>query len=538
MKKTHLLALSALSGILLSLGWPEIGNLSFLLFVGFIPLLAVEDEISRHRQLGNKKNLLPYSYLTFVIFNIATTWWVWFASPAGSVAAMLVNAIFMATIFQFFHLTKRFVGRKQGYLGLILFWIAWEYIHMRWDLTWPWLTLGNGFANSTSIVQWYDTTGVAGGTLWILAVNLLLYHGFKFGFEKGWNQKSTFKYLFFSLVLLAVPTVISWVKKSNYQEIENPVEVVVVQPNIDPYNEKFNGASSPEQVRRMMDLALTKITDSTRYIVAPETAIPESVQEQFFTTSPEHNIIKSVVKQYPNVNVVIGASTIEVYGAQKPASPTVRKANNGMYYDYYNTALQVNNTAFVPFYHKSKLVPGVERMPFPQLLLPLQEIIFDLGGTTGSLGTQDERDVFFDYRDTTGIAPVVCYESVYGEYVGEYVKNGADLIFIITNDGWWQDTPGYQQHLAYAKLRAIEHRRSIARSANTGVSCFINQVGEISEATAWWQPAVISKTINKNSELTFYTEYGDYISRTSAIFSGFLLLLVFLRSRTQKQSKK
>ena len=312
----------------------------------------------------------------------------------------------------------------------------------------------------------------------------------------------------------------------------------MVQPNIDPYNEKFNGLSSQEQVYRMMKLAAEKVTDSTRYVVVPETAIPESIQEDIFQQSGEYDILKSFVDEFPHVNVVIGASTLYVYGVSKPKSPTVRRAKNGVYYDYYNTALQINQTLDIPFYHKSKLVPGVERMPFPQLFLPLQDLIFDLGGTTGSLGTQDTRDVFFSAQDSTAIAPVICYESVYGEYVGEYVLNGAELIFIITNDGWWEDTPGYKQHLAYARLRAIEHRRSIARSANTGISCFIDQTGNVSEKTSWWEPAVISAKINRNTESTFYTRYGDYISRTSALFSGFLLLLVFLRSRTQKMKKK
>jgi apolipoprotein N-acyltransferase len=451
---------------------------------------------------------------------------------------MTINALFMATIFQFFHLTKRIIGRKEGYIGLILFWLAWEYVHISWDLTWPWLTLGNGFANSTSWIQWYDTTGVPGGSLWILVVNILLYHGLKHGFQYGWNQKSTFKYLFATFMLLVVPSIISWVKKGNYSEENNPVEIVVVQPNIDPYNEKFNGLSSQEQVYRMMKLAAEKVTDSTRYVVVPETAIPESIQEDLFKQSGEYKILKSFVEEFPNVNIVIGASTLYVYGVRKPNSPTVRRAENGIYYDYYNTALQINFQDKIPFYHKSKLVPGVERMPFPQLFLPLQDLIFDLGGTTGSLGTQETRDVFYSAQDSTGIAPVICYESVYGEYVGNYVLNGANLIFIITNDGWWQDTPGYKQHLAYARLRAIEHRRSIARSANTGISCFIDQTGNVTQKTGWWEPDVIAATLNKNTEITFYTKYGDYISRTSALFSGFLLLLVFLRSRTQKTKNK
>tara|TARA_Y100000782_G_C10188914_1_gene269001 strand:- start:13944 stop:15563 length:1620 start_codon:yes stop_codon:yes gene_type:complete len=538
LKTKQLIGLSIVSGILFSLAWPEIGNLSFLLFIAFVPLLAVEDEVSRQRQLGFHKNQLLFSYIAFLIFNVATTWWVWFASPVGSIAAMTINALFMAVIFQLFHLTKRIIGRKQGYIGLLLFWIGWEYIHISWDLTWPWLTLGNGFANSTWMVQWYEYTGVPGGSLWILTSNILIYHLLKAGFEIGWNQRYTFKWIFWTAVLLFAPVISSFIILKSYTEKEDPVSVVVVQPNIDPYNEKFSGLTSRDQVLKMMKLAKQKLSRKTQYVVMPETAIPDPLREDLFRNSGEFTILKSFVDQYPNLNIVTGASTVEVYGKDRPDSPTARLSNNGFWYDYYNTGLQINKKREIPFYHKSKLVPGVERMPFPSLFLPLQELVFDLGGASGSLGIQDERDVFTSSNDSVKIAPVICYESVYGEYVGNYVLNGAELIFIITNDGWWDDTPGYRQHLAYAKLRAIEHRRSIARSANTGVSCFINQVGEISQPTGWWEPAVIEQDINKNDQLTFYTQYGDYISRTSLFFGGFLLLVAIGKARINKDQKK
>ena len=101
---------------------------------------------------------------------------------------------------------------------------------------------------------------------------------------------------------------------------------------------------------------------------------------------------------------------------------------------------------------------------------------------------------------------------------------------IITNDGWWDDTPGYRQHQAYARLRAIEFRRSVARSANTGISCFINQRGEVQQATNWWVPTAIRQKINYNSELTFYARHGDFLGTLSLFGAlGFLLWLIRVR---------
>ena len=151
-----------------------------------------------------------------------------------------------------------------------------------------------------------------------------------------------------------------------------------------------------------------------------------------------------------------------------------------------------------------------------------------MGGISGSLGKQDEREVFKS-PDSTGAAPMICYESVYGEYVTEYVQRGAHLLFVITNDGWWGNTAGYKQHLQYARLRAVETRRDLAQSANTGISAFINQRGDIMQATAWWQPASIKSTMRANTELTFYVRYGDYLGRVAILLSIFLSLYAFVR---------
>ncbi|MCK5169803.1 MAG: apolipoprotein N-acyltransferase, partial [Bacteroidales bacterium] len=126
----------------------------------------------------------------------------------------------------------------------------------------------------------------------------------------------------------------------------------------------------------------------------------------------------------------------------------------------------------------------------------------------------------------------------YGEFVTDYIKNGADFIFVITNDGWWGNTAGYKQHLNYSQLRAIETRRSIARSANTGISAFINQRGEILSRTQWWVRDAIKDTIKANTELTFYVKYGDYIGRLAGFLAIFIFLYAFVQSILNKSVLK
>jgi apolipoprotein N-acyltransferase len=129
-----------------------------------------------------------------------------------------------------------------------------------------------------------------------------------------------------------------------------------------------------------------------------------------------------------------------------------------------------------------------------------------------------------------GVAPIICYESIWGEYVAKAVSKGAQFIAVITNDGWWGNTSGKDQHLAYAKLRAIETRRWVARSANTGISGFINQRGDVVKKSGWWVSTALEADINLNDELTFYVKYGDYIAQGGCYGSGLFALLLIINS--------
>jgi apolipoprotein N-acyltransferase len=142
----------------------------------------------------------------------------------------------------------------------------------------------------------------------------------------------------------------------------------------------------------------------------------------------------------------------------------------------------------------------------------------------GSLGTDRIRKVYTTVG-TVKASPAICYESIFGEFFAEYARNGADVMMIITNDGWWGNTPGHRQHFTFAALRAIETRRSIARSANTGITAFIDQRGDATQATEYWKPAAIKGTINANDRLTFYVRHGDYLARIASGCGGILFLL-------------
>ncbi len=532
-KKTmryKLLFLSFLSGVLLSFAWISIG-LGLILLVALFPLLYVEDYICKNKERLKSIQSFYYSYITFITWNVLSTWWIYNSTDWGSIAAFVLNSAFYAIVFWIVHIIKRRFGSRIGYFALVIIWIAWEYIYIHGEISWVWLILGNGFAQNHTMIQWYEFTGTLGGSLWVLITNVIFFvivkHLMKYKTLYGQFTNSIIL-----ILLIVIPLIISNKLYNKKQNHTGNIKVLVVQPNIDPYNEKFSGLSQDEQLNRFLYLADSVIDDSVNFIIGPETAIDGNLWENNLYTSPLIRKLIKYSKQHNNISIVIGATTRYFYENEKP-SPTARKyRNTNNYYDVYNSALQITGDN-IQIYHKSKLVIGVEMFPYPEYLGFLEGIAINLGGTVGSLGTQKERSVFYNDNNNAKVAPIICYESIYGEFVTDYIKKQANVLFVMTNDGWWGDTPGYVQHLSYSKLRAIETRKYIARSANTGISCIINDKGDISMATKYWVEDVFKANIKLNNKTTFYVKYGDYIGRTSAFFS-ILLLLMFVGYRKNK----
>jgi apolipoprotein N-acyltransferase len=532
MKRSLRILLSILSGVLLSLAW--LGFPGWLLFVAFLPLLYLDYFFVQNKAEYRSVSIWGHAYLAFFIWNIATTWWIMHATLAGAVMAIVTNSFLMSLIFWLAHIARRNYKSSLGYVALVVFWISFEYFHFHWDIEWPWLTLGNGFANNIKMIQWYEYTGYLGGSLWVLVINILLFHMVRNWFEKRSIRESIYPGSAFVFLLL-VPIGFSMHQYSSYVETENPKNIVIVQPNIDPYSESYDAQAENEKLEKFLSLATSKADSETDFIIGPETLFenPGFWNEDELSTNTQLLQFTRFLKNYPRAELVFGVTSYKIYPDKTKATSTARTKGENTF-DMFNTAVFLDNNGREQIYHKSILVVGVEKMPFRKYLAFLGDVVINIGGTTNSLGRQEEPTNFIT-KDETKVAPVICYESVFGEYVTKYVQKGAGMIFIITNDGWWKNTPGYHQHLSYASLRAIETRRSIARCANTGISCFINQRGDISQATEWWVPTAINGTINLNNEMTFYVRFGDYIARIS-LFVSVLLALRLIVGRVVKKN--
>lgn len=535
MKKIFLLILSLISGVILSLAWPERG-FPGLLFIGLVPMLLLEDFIASDRSRFFRYSVLFYTYPGFLLWNVLTTWWIVNSTIQGGIMANTLNALFMSIIFQAFHWTKRKLNHPfTGYLALISYWIAFEYLHLNWDLNWPWLNLGNGFSEYYRWVQWYEFTGAFGGTLWVLVGNLLAFEILRRIIGHRFN-KTSFPYALSLLIWIVLPILFSCFLYATHKEEKHPVNFVVVQPNVDPYTEQYS-LHPREVVDRIMKLATPELSDSTDFLVAPESAIQEDMWENDLRTFQTIRLLKTELAKYPHLNMLIGGSTFYAFKPGEKLPRTARKfTDTEHYYNAYNTAIMINGWDTLQRYHKSKLTPGVEVLPSFKGFGWLEKYAIDLGGTIGSLGTDSIRKVYHAVY-APRVAPVICYESIFGEFFAGFVRNGAEVMIIITNDGWWGNTAGHRQHFSFAHLRAIETRRSIARSANTGISALIDQRGDVVQMAGYWKPAALKGTLNASTELTFYVRHGDYLAKIFSWTSGALFLATIFTAMITRFNK-
>lgn len=513
----------------------------FLALFGIVPLLCMD----RIATLTGKKRVWIYHYSAFVLWNAITTFWVCNATIGGGIFAVLANSLQMSTIFGLFRLSKKKFTGTLPYIFLMVTWIAWERFYFDAEISWPWLVLGNSFARTTWAIQWYEFTGSLGGSLWIWLSNLGIF-GLLVSLSDGswstWNIKAKSAAVIGLAALLIAPPVISGVIGKEYKDsmhAEEMLDVLIVQPNIDPYN-KFQALTQDQQnailegmITKELEYRKNDSTAAPLLVLTPETFTSDIIVGQY-ERSRTWRRFTALLENYPNVNMLFGASAYDYINSQEAPSYTARDLGQGLWVESHNSALMTDGSRRTEIFHKSKLVVAVEHTPYPRFFCPIDNM---LGGVMGRCVGQDEITLL-NVKDTEGkqipIGCAVCYESVYGEYYTDYIRKGARAMTIITNDAWWGDTPGYRQHLSYASLRAIETRRAIARCANTGISAIISPAGEIMQPTPWWEQAVIKGQIPLRDDITFFVSHGDITGRVCSFIHWLLLLALIVRFITRR----
>ena len=518
------LGASTLSGVLLGIGCPP-SVFTFAVFVAWIPLLAVENGIYQQRDRVNPGKMFRYAYHAFVLWNVIATFWVTNTAFIAGIMANFINAAFMAGVMVLVHVISRRLSAKWFFWVFASCWISFEYLHHVWDLSWPWLALGNSMAQYPWAAQWYEYTGMFGGSLWILAVNYLGYN-----IITRWMRAKPLL-VWRCVLLIIVPVALSLLLWFTTKEsTARPVNIAIVQPNFEPHYQKFN-IPEHKQVERFFRLSESIVDSTTDYLVFPETSF-EGVNLTRFREESSIALFQALIDSFPRLHLVTGISSTRVLQPEemKDAAWRTHVMLNGdtIYWDVQNAAVQLTSgRQDFQYYFKSKLVPGPETLPYKEVLFFLRPVVEKLEGSFEGHTKQKERSVFTGGPLT--VAPVICYESVYGAYCGEFVEKGATAFFIVTNDGWWDLTPGHIQHLKIGALRAIEHRRPIARSANTGISCFIDIKGRVHQPTKYEETIAIKGQIIPETRMTLYTRVGDVIPKCLVGMLVLTLILALLK---------
>jgi apolipoprotein N-acyltransferase len=542
--KRKIIVFSLFCGLWLALAYPPL-PFAFLLFTGFLPFFALIEYRYYSGQISTLRLWLTF-YLAFLVWNLFTCYWLMLtalsvgdsqeavlAFSAGLLASVANAFLQTLPLMLYAYLRKRNANRFLALAGFIFFWLSFEYLHFNWDLSWAWITLGHAFTFYPTYIQFIEFTGVLGISFWTLLINALLWLGIT-------RQRKAKAFILAGCLSLIFPLLIAPLIMHPQRKVfqkSGQLKVRIVQPNIDPY-EKFNRLSDEAQITSFIEQIQSAPLKGIDLVVLPETALPFYLEEgAALQRSLLWPLLELCAKE--GCSILTGAVAVRYFQDCQniPASARIFKdpSGNSYCFETYNaaTALYAGSPGLI--YKKAKLVPFTERTPFLEHLSFLKGWEIDLGGAMGSFGYPDSIFSLALHNNVLA-APVICYESQFGDYVRQLFLKGAQLGCIITNDGWFGNSSGYIQHAYLATLRAIENRREFARCANTGMSLFVDNKGYIHQRLGWWEKGILDRTINLYQEKTFYMIYGDYIGRISLVLSILIFVIAMIAPPIRKVS--
>ena len=522
-----------LSGLLLGVGFPPFPfPFTLLLFIALIPYLYV---VEKRKTLGEKNRA---TYLTFFIFSIITLYWVgsWqkqadpFLMIAGG-TLLFVNPLFFLIPSTLQYYVKKIFPKREVIFFFPLFWVTYEYLYMLTDLSFPWLTLGNGLAKFTAFIQIADIIGAVGLSIVIIYINIFLYKAFI-------NYKNSRKKFAINLStsLLIFILVLSYglYKLSSFQITNNKIRVGLIQPNLDPWD-KWSGGNLKSITNLYLDLSQQAVNNGAKIIFWPETALPVFLLDG--SNNRTLDSIYSFIKKN-NVYLLTGMPDVKYYfKGDKIPDDAIKSKQGNFYYTMYNGIILLSPDSYkIQHYGKMKLVPFGERVPFVDKFPFLGDLIkwgvgisgWNVGKDTINFELPYNVEENFSSKDSIHINGLVCYESIYPYFVDKFVKRGAEIIAIVTNDSWYGNSSGPYQHEDIAALRAVENRRSVIRAANGGISCIIDPLGRIKSQTEMYTKTYLVGDVPLEYSETFFTKHSMIIPTISSVISlwtfGFFLL--------------
>jgi apolipoprotein N-acyltransferase len=520
--------LALFSGILLGFSFPP-SPAGILACVGLVPLLlALEGIASTWRGLR-------ITYLAMVVFHAITLNWTGGFSHMKDVYMMIAGSITIL-VHPFFYflpmgaylLVRKYLGRGVALAAFPLLWVGYEYSHTLTEWSFPWLSLGNSQTYSIPTIQMASVTGVLGLSFWVVVLNAILFHVVALvpGRTSPEGKKALRRWSIAFIIVGVLPPLAGLAvladAASRREGDAKAVTVGMIQSNGDPWEKwSLDDWGSIEPFMKMTDSLLARRHGRRPDLVLwPETAIP------FYMLTPVNAGVHARFRRWldsANVPVLTGLPQAVFYPDSAHAPTWARVSRNGVLrYETFNAeAFMIPHADSVRWYGKMKMVPLAERVPYAETFSSFDFLRWGVGIGGWSIG----RDTVVFTEPKTGVrfASFICYESVYPEFVADFVRRGAQFIAIITIDSWWGKMSGAYQHKQYAVLRAVENRRWVARCALGGISCYIDPYGQTYDATPLLTRATLVRTFPLTDERTFYTVHGDWLGAIALFASGLLV---------------
>lgn len=521
-----------LSGVLCGLSFsPFPVPFQLLLLFGLTPLLTV---------IEKKKTLLEINravYLFAFVFSLITLYWVgsWQANAdpflmVSGVLLAFVNPVFFLIPATLYFYSRKIISEKFALYLLPVFWVTYEYLYMATEAAFPWLTLGNGLAKFTVMIQLADVIGAVGLSLLIVLINVLLYKAFKY-YDN--NKPSSYLNYFCALFIISVWVGYGISKVLNYSPPAKKIKIGIVQPNLDPWD-KWSGSNLFATLNLYTTLTDQAVNKKADVVFWPETALP------VYLLSGNYSSVVDSIYSYihrRNIFLLTGMPHFILYNGKDnhPADAKYSRAND-YYYSTYNAVMLFSPySPEIPFYGKAKLVPFGERVPFASSLPFLADLVkWGVGISGWNVGRDTTIFTVKAGGTTAKISGLICYESIFPYFIDRFVQKGAELFVVVTNDSWYGNSSGPRQHYDFSALRAVEYRRTVVHAANGGISGIIDPLGKSVIHSNMFEQSVLTGEAPLNNDMTVFAKFPMVIPSLCGAFSIWIAgmyLLMYLKRK-------
>ncbi|MCS6809530.1 MAG: apolipoprotein N-acyltransferase [Bacteroidota bacterium] len=564
----HIVFLLTLAGFLLGIGFAP-SRLGILVYCGFVPLLIV---LEQTHGLGQTLRRL---YWTFFVFHGLSNWWVSSWQPEADPYLMVAGIVlwighpfFFAVPMLGYMALRRRLGRASALVSLPFLWTAFEWLHSLGEASYPWQALGYTQAYYTPVIQIADITGVWGISWIIVAVNaawasvvlsfrdvpqsctIPLLQRLVYAVSCSKREIVLVLGLMLGILMYGTVRVRDYAHTTLTQKLPC-IHIGIIQPNINPWGKWQRNAHDQvllhihlsDSLRVAHRLARSANLDA---VLWSETAIPYRILlPQYY---PYFEALRAWTDS-THTAIITGLPSDRIYRSRHEAPVTataIPRMFDTLYLESFNSAtiIQAHTittpydalsgySSLLPLHRKMKLTPFAERVPYAEVFsFAAKALTWSVGISGWGLGREQQPLSLVRSTDTVHIGMIICIESIYPSFVAEYARRGARLLAVITNDGWFNHTPGPEQHYMIAALRAVETRRYLARCANTGVSGFITPLGTSLQRTAVDTQQALATALPLCSSTSLYVAWGDWLPLASCLWAAIACLWAATKHRS------